>query len=116
MTLAVLSQALGSAFAYRAGFEAMTVTQSTNVINAALTDGGFLSMNPDDERPYAYLFDATYVLIDAGFQRVIEEAGFQPGSEGLPNNRSHIRLAFDEPIQINQAGSIYIWVNNECED
>jgi RHS repeat-associated protein len=120
MTLAVLSQALGSAFAYRAGFEAMTVTQTTNAISAALTDGGFLNMNPDDLRPYAYLnyilFDENNVLIDAGFQRVTEEAGFQPGGEGLPNNRSHTRLAFDEPIQINQAGSIYIWVSNESED
>ena len=67
-------------------------------------------------RPYAYLsyivFDAGYILKDAGAIRVPDAAGFNPGNELAVAPQ---QLAFAQPIQPQQTGYIYIWVSNETQ-
>lgn len=53
-------------------------------------------------------------MLDAGYQRVPLDAGFNPGEEGLPG--MHRKVEFPEPITVSDAGYIYIWVSNESEN
>ncbi len=46
-------------------------------------------------------------MVDAGWQRVPVEAGFDPGDEGLPDQ--HARVAFEAPVIPEESGYIYIW-------
>jgi RHS repeat-associated protein len=111
--LGLVAQILGGGLAYHAGFEALTQAQSVNIFAGALQ--GF-PQNVDDAIPYAYLnyiiFNEDYEPVEKDRRRVDISAGFPIGQEGLANNRSHARLAFDA-IKITEPGSIYIWVSNE---
>ncbi|HLT73365.1 MAG TPA: RHS repeat-associated core domain-containing protein, partial [Cyclobacteriaceae bacterium] len=93
-------------------------TESINLLGA-LQLAGYPDGSGTDTKPYAYLNYVTYdeqmVFDDAGWVRVTTAAEFEPGQEGLPNNRSHEHLAFSSPIEITQNGYIYIWVGNQSQ-
>jgi RHS repeat-associated protein len=52
--------------------------------------------------------------VDAGWRRVDESMGFDPGQEALTFHQ-HKRLALSEPVYVPENGYIYIWVSNESE-
>ncbi|HEY5750848.1 MAG TPA: RHS repeat-associated core domain-containing protein, partial [Chryseolinea sp.] len=120
LTLAMLAQTLGASLSYQAGFEGLPLNQTTSILSTGLGTAGFFNSSAEDDQPFAYLnyilFDENNEFVDAGWQQVPLSAAFEPGHEGIPNNRSHARLTFDHPIEITKAGSIYIWVSNESED
>src|SRR5690606_30404293 len=59
------------------------------------------------------LFDDDFQVIDAGWERVPVDAGFDPGEEALPNMHKRIQIA--EPAQVTESGDIDGWVSNESE-
>jgi RHS repeat-associated protein/uncharacterized delta-60 repeat protein len=118
LNLAALASVLGGTFTSVQGFEGYTTTQTSQSLLGAFQTAGYPD-GDDDTKPYAYLNYITYddqmVYQDAGWVRVTDAAGFEPGSEGIPNNRSHERLSFSSPIEITQNGYIYIWVSNQSQ-
>jgi RHS repeat-associated protein len=116
--LLLLSQALGSSFAFKGAFEGYTISQTNTIFETGLQAAGFMNDAGDNTRPYAYInymiLDANMALITADRRQVPATAGFTPGEEGLPN--LHQKLDFAQPVVIPQNGYIYIWVSNESED
>jgi RHS repeat-associated protein len=118
LDLATLAPLLGGTFTNVQGFEGYSESQTSQNLLGAFQLAGYPD-GDDDTRPYAYLnyitYDEQMVFHDAGWVRVTEAGGSEPGGEGVPNNRSHERLAFSSPIEITQNGYIYIWVSNQSE-
>ncbi len=118
ISLVALASLLGNNFAYTGLFEGSTVTQTISAFNGALGVAGFMGDGLEGDIPFAYLnyilFDEDMVMVDAGWKRVSEAAGFEPGEEALPN--MHERVAFDLPVVAENNGYIYIWVSNESEN
>jgi RHS repeat-associated protein len=116
--LLLLSQALGSSFAFKGAFEGYTISQTNTIFETGLQAAGFMNDAGDNTRPYAYInymiLDGNMALITADRRQVPATAGFIPGEEGLPD--LHQKLDFAQPVVIPQNGYIYIWVSNESED
>jgi RHS repeat-associated protein len=116
-SIGAIAALLSGNFSFTSGFEGFTAPQTTTAFGNALTSAGFMGDGSDDERPFAYLnyilFDESMTLVDAGWQRVVDSAGFDVGEEALANR--HERVAFEQPIYVPENGYIYIWVSNESE-
>jgi RHS repeat-associated protein len=116
-SIGAIAALLSGNFSFTSGFEGFTAPQTTTAFSNALTSAGFMGDGSDDERPFAYLnyilFDESMTLVDAGWQRVVDSAGFDVGEEALANR--HERIAFEQPIYVPENGYIYIWVSNESE-
>jgi RHS repeat-associated protein len=112
----LLSQLLGASFGGTGALEG--VPQATNAFQDALQLAGFAEDGDDDARPFAYLnyiiFSADLIMIDAGWQRVPEDAGFYPGEEAIAG--MHRKVSFETPVAVPQNGYIYVWVSNEGEN
>jgi len=61
------------------------------------------------------VYDEYMVYKNAGWRRVTDEAGFFPNEIGLPGKKP-VRIAFDQPIAINEIGYIYVWVSNQSKE
>jgi RHS repeat-associated protein len=116
-SIGAIAALLSGNFSFTSGFEGFTAPQTTTAFSNALTSAGFMGDGSDDERPFAYLnyilFDESMTLVDAGWQRVVDSAGFDVGEEALANR--HERIAFEQPIYVPENGYIYVWVSNESE-
>jgi RHS repeat-associated protein len=114
LNLLFLSQLLGGDFAGLGGFDGMTAAQTATTMQGALTSAGFLQDGTETTRPFAYLnyilFNQSMQYVGGAAHRVPLEAGFESGEEALPDK--HQRVLFD-PIEVAQAGYIYVWVSNE---
>lgn len=120
MDMILLSSLMGNTFTAVGGFEGATLSQTTQSMQTGLTTAGFLTDNQNN-RPYAYLnyliFDQNRAFVTGGWQRIPDNAGFDPGQEALPNQ--HKQVKFDQPIVIPQSannGYVYVWVSNESEN
>ena len=115
--LLMLSELLGSTFSGSGAFEAYSPAQAASTFDIALGNGGFGS-DGTDTAPFAYLnfilFDENLNMLDAGWRRVPDDAGFDTGEENLPD--MHRKIEFEEPIMVSQAGYMYIWVSNESQN
>lgn len=118
MNIAALAGLLAGNFNFTQPFETYTLSQTTTAFSNALTSAGFMGDGADTETPFAYinyiLFDESMNQVDAGWRRVSEDAGFDPGQEALTFHQ-HKRLALTEPVHVPENGYIYIWVSNESE-
>jgi RHS repeat-associated protein len=115
MTPLLMGQLLSGTYAGLGVFEGYTATQAAPLFEslAAAMQG----TGEEDDRPFAYLNFALFAhdmsLLDAGWERIPEEAGFGTGEESLPNR--HKRVAFAVPVVVPEDGFIYIWLSNESE-
>ncbi len=127
LDVVALASMLGGTFTNVKGFEGYTQNQTSSSLLGAFNAAEYPD-GSDNTLPNAYLnyivYDDNMVYQDAGWVRVSEDAGFEPGGEGAPNERLHNRLFFNEPgdppsynrpVEINQNGYIYIWVSNQSE-
>lgn len=116
VNIAAVAALLSGRFSFASGFENYTLPQTTTAFSNAMTSAGFMGDGLENEKPFAYmnyiLFNNSMVMVDAGWQRVDESAGFDPGEEGLANQ--HVRVAL-ENIQVPVDGYVYVWVSNESE-
>jgi RHS repeat-associated protein len=110
-----MGQLLSGTYAGLGVFEGYTASQAAPLFEslAAAMQG----TGEEDDRPFAYLNFALFAhdmsLLDAGWERIPEEAGFASGEESLPNR--HKRVAFSTPVVVPEDGFIYIWLSNESE-
>jgi RHS repeat-associated protein len=115
MTPLLMGQLLSGTYAGLGVFEGYTASQAAPLFEslAAAMQG----TGEEDDRPFAYLNFALFAhdmsLLDAGWERIPEEAGFASGEESLPNR--HKRVAFSTPVVVPEDGFIYIWLSNESE-
>lgn len=121
----MLSQLLGSTFEGTGGFEGYTPAETSGYFETALGNGGFGSDASEDTTPFAYLnfivFDENTQMVDAGFQRVRLEAGFNAGEEALRDMHRKVPRWPVEKARNRNAGSLYCFkellnpkVENRC--
>jgi RHS repeat-associated protein len=115
MTPLLMGQLLSGTYAGLGVFEGYTASQAAPLFEALAA--AMQGTGEEDDRPFAYLNFALFAhdmsLLDAGWERIPEEAGFGTGEESLPNR--HKRVAFTTPVVVPEDGFIYIWLSNESE-
>jgi RHS repeat-associated protein len=115
MTPLLMGQLLSGTYAGLGVFEGYTASQAAPLFEALAS--AMQGTGEEDDRPFAYLNFALFAhdmsLLDAGWERIPEEAGFASGEESLPNR--HKRVAFAVPVVVPEDGFIYIWLSNESE-
>jgi RHS repeat-associated protein len=118
LPLLAIASFLGERFVGGNGFESLSIENATLNINDGLAGFGYPDDDTEDQVPFAYLnymiFDDDQNMINAGWKRVGDDAGFYTNEMGLLNDHEH--LSFDGPINIDQKGYIYVWVSNQSED
>ncbi len=117
--LAVFSSLLANTFSTMAGFEGISLSQTTNTLHSGLLTPAFNDDDEDETRPFAYLnymlFDENLNLVQANRFRVPEQAGSDQASLYLEGN-TPVQMNFDAAVTISQNGYIYIWVSNESKE
>lgn len=117
ISIEVFAQFLGNAFANYGVFEGMSSAQTAERLGTILDVIGHNNGGLEDLRPIAYLnyimFDEHTNFLDAGWEQIPYDAGFDPGQEALPD--MHKRMAI-EHIQVPVDGYIYVWLSNEAEN
>jgi RHS repeat-associated protein len=114
ISLMVLSQLLGSTFAYIQGFDAMPVSKATETFQAALP--ALIGAGVDASQPRAFLnyivFNSKMESIASDRVQVSEAAGFEPDERAVKG--MHEKLAMN--VSITEPGYIYAWVSNSSEN
>lgn len=115
--LTALSSMLGNNFAGLGGFEGIASGQVTSNIEQGLTLAGYPEDNTEVEVPFAYLnyilYDDNLTVINAGWLRVSDDAGFDAEESGLHGGHEHLKF---DPVSIAENGYIYVWVSNQSEE
>jgi RHS repeat-associated protein len=114
VSLMMFSQLLGTSFAYVQGFDAMSVSQTTETFKGALP--ALFGAGIDVSQPRAYLnyivFNTKMEYVSSDRVQVSEAAGFEPDERAVQG--MHEKLAMN--VSITEAGYIYVWVSNGSEN